>query len=246
MSKPDYLESNTGDRIAYHHSSGAAPGILFCGGFRSDMTGSKALHLESWCQANAHQFTRFDYMGHGQSSGEFTQGTISRWVQNAQDILDHVTTGPQIIIGSSMGGWIMLRLAQLRAERLHGLIGIAPAPDFTDKMTKEKMTDEDRATLARDGVLYRPSDYGDPYPITAHLLEDGANNLVLEEGMEVAVPVRILQGMADSDVPWLHAIDTANAIRSDDVQIHFLKDGDHRMSSPAQLELLVCTIGQLL
>ncbi|MDF1731059.1 MAG: alpha/beta hydrolase [Minwuia sp.] len=244
---PKELSRHDGETIAYHHTTGKAPGIIFCGGFMSDMGGTKALALEEHCQTNGLGFVRFDYLGHGESSGSFADsGCISRWTEDATAILDELTTGPQIIVGSSMGGWVMLRLALARPQRIAGLIGIAPAPDFTTWMWEELGT-ANQQTLMADGLVRVPSEY-DPegYVITRKLIEDGRACHLLDDGtLGIDVPVRLLHGMADPDVPWQHSLRIAETLRSTDVRIHYVKAGDHRLSEPGDLDLLRATVDEL-
>ena len=221
--------------------------MVFLGGFNSDMTGSKAEALSAWCGAAGRAFLRFDYSGHGASGGRFVDGTIGRWAADAAAVLDALTEGPQVLVGSSMGGWIALLLAaRLRPGRVAGLVGIAAAPDFTARM-EQALSPEARQALARDGVWHRPSAYGDPYPITRALLEDGRGHLLLDDGpIPVPGPVRLLHGQQDPDVPWALSLRIAEAIAGPDVQVVLVKDGDHRLSRPQDLALLCRTLASLL
>lgn len=243
--EPSYLTAEDGTRIAYHHSAGKAPGVIFCGGFMSDMTGTKALALEAACQTSGRSYTRFDYRGHGQSDAEFEDGTIGLWAGDALAVLDQVTEGPQVIVGSSMGGWIMLLLARARPDRVAGLVGIAPAPDFVLRMW-EDFSDEIKATLQRDGVYRAPSEYSeDPYAITMNLIDEGRNHLVLQETLAVDYPVRILHGMADPDVPWRQSLEIVERLQGDDIVVTFSKSGDHRLSEPGDIARLIDTVESL-
>ena len=243
--QPDFLSREDGTRIAYHHSPGRAPGVIFCGGFMSDMTGTKALALEAACQASGRSYTRFDYRGHGQSDAEFESGTIGLWAEDALAVLDQATKGPQIVVGSSMGGWIILLLARARPERIAGLVGIAPAPDFVLGMW-DGFPDEIKATLTRDGVYRAPSEYSEePYAITINLIEEGRNHLVLQDNLTVDFPVRILHGMADLDVPWRQSLDIVERLQGDDIVVTFSKSGDHRLSEPADIARLIETVEEL-
>jgi pimeloyl-ACP methyl ester carboxylesterase len=242
---PSILTRPDGTPIAYHHLPGTGPGVMFCGGYMSDMTGTKAMALEQACREAGRAYTRFDYRGHGQSGGKFVDGTIGLWADDAIAVLDAVTVGPQIVVGSSMGGWIMLLLARARPERVAGLVGIAPAPDFVLRMW-EDFPDEVKETLRRDGVYYEPSEYSDePYPFTMRLIEDGRQNLVLRDGLKLDCPVRILHGMQDPDVPWQESLNTVDRIDSDDVTVTFVKHGDHRLSEPGDIGLLLQTVETL-
>jgi pimeloyl-ACP methyl ester carboxylesterase len=204
------LSRSDGAAIAYRKTDGAEPGIVFLGGFRSDMTGTKALALEQHCRAKNRAFVRFDYFGHGASSGTFTDGTIGRWAEDATCVLDEITDGPQILIGSSMGGWIMLLAALARPCRLAGLIGIAAAPDFTEALMWRRYPEAVRETLRRDGVYYQPTPYEEgPYAITMKLIEEGRDHLLLDRAIDIACPVHLIQGMKDDSVPWQHALTIA-------------------------------------
>ncbi len=242
---PAILAAPDGTAIAYHHTPGATPGVIFCGGFMSDMTGNKARALEAHCRAAGRQYTRFDYRGHGQSGGAFTDATVGDWKGDALAVFDQVTSGPQVVVGSSMGGWIMLLLALARPDRVAGLVGIAPAPDFVVRMW-EGFPDEIKETLRRDGVYRRPSQYSDePYAITMKLLEEGRNHLIMDKPIPVACPVRILHGMADPDVPWRYSLKIVERLAGDDVAVHFTKAGDHRLSTPEDLRRLCDTVDEL-
>jgi pimeloyl-ACP methyl ester carboxylesterase len=246
MPDPAILTRPDGTAIAYHHLAGKSPGIVFCGGFMSDMEGSKALALEEYCRANGRAFTRFDYRGHGASSGKFADGTIGLWKDDALAILDTITKGRQIIVGSSMGGWIMLLLALARPDRMHALVGIAPAPDFVVRMWDE-FPAEIQAEIIREGQFARPSEYGDePYIITRALIEDGRQHLVMDKELPVTCRVRILHGMQDPDVPWRLSLDLVEKLQSRDVEVTFVKDGDHRLSEPPDIRRLITTVEGLL
>ncbi|HEM45685.1 MAG TPA: alpha/beta hydrolase [Alphaproteobacteria bacterium] len=234
------LDTPDGAHIACRHVRGAAPGVLFCGGFRSDMTGTKAVTLEDWATTRGAAFTRFDYHGHGASDGAFSDGTIGRWLEDALLVLDRVTEGPVVVVGSSMGAWIATLLALARPARVAGLVLIAPALDFTETLIWERLPDEDRAILMRDGVWLRRSDYSDePDEITWRLIEEGRDHLLLDAPIAFPRPVRILQGTADETVPWRHAVRTMEALDSSDVTLTLVKNGDHRLSDPANLERIL-------
>jgi pimeloyl-ACP methyl ester carboxylesterase len=245
-SSPSRLIRSDGATIAYHRSDGKAPGVMFLGGFMSDMSGVKATTLEAHCRQSGRAFVRFDYFGHGQSSGRFADGTISRWLEDAQAVLDEVASGPQLLVGSSMGGWLMLRLALARPARVHGLTGVAAAADFTEDLLYRQFNAPMRATLMRDGVIEIPSDYGDtPYPITRALIEDGRRHLVLGGPIEVHCPVHLLQGMMDRDVPWQTTLRIAERLESGSVVVTLIKDGDHRLSRPKDLARLTSAIDEM-
>lgn len=237
-----------GHEIAYSHQPGLTPGIIFCSGFNSDMRGAKAEALAQWCLDSGRQFTRFDYLGHGQSSGKFVDGTIGRWRDDALAVLDEITTGPQVMIGSSMGGWIMLLAALARPERIVALVGIAAAPDFTEQMRETRLSAEQLRDLSNEGFCDLPNCYddGEPYRISMSLLDEGQNHLLLDKPIPIACPVRLLQGQLDEDVPWQHALAIAESITSDDVEVTLIKSGDHRLSEPVDLDRLLAVIERLL
>lgn len=245
MSASAFLE--VGDRrLAHRHTPGRQPGVLFCGGFTSDMTGTKATALESWCRARGLAYTRFDYGGHGASSGRFEDGTIGSWCGDALSIVDRVTAGPLVVVGSSMGGWIMLLLARARPARVRGLIGIAAAPDFTEDLLMPQATTEQRRQMAEQGYWMQPSAYGEaPHPVTRALIEDGRGRLVLRGRLEVDCPVHLLHGMQDADVPWQTSVRLAERLSSDDVVVELIKAGDHRLSTAADLARITAAVGRL-
>jgi pimeloyl-ACP methyl ester carboxylesterase len=233
------LTRGDGATIAYHRHEGKTPGVMFLGGFMSDMTGLKATSLEDHCRARGRAFVRFDYLGHGQSSGAFADGTIGRWAQDAVCVLDELTDGPQLLVGSSMGGWIMLLAALARPDRVAGLVGIAAAPDFTETLIWHRMSADARAALQRDGVWHEPSRYSaTPYAITRTLIEDGRKHLLLEQPIAVHCPVTLVHGMEDRDVPWQHAMLIAERLLSRHVAVTLVKDGDHRLSRPEDIARL--------
>ncbi len=238
--KPEFLHRDGAETIAYHRTPGKSPGVIFLGGFMSDMTGTKATALEAWAQGAGRAFLRFDYTGHGCSGGRFTDGTISAWLEDACAVLDELTSGPQILVGSSMGGWIALHLALCRPDRVAGLVGIAAAPDFVDWMWEE-LGEEGRRCIEEEGVYRQPSAYSEePYEITRALIEDGRKMKLLNgPSLDIRCPVRLLQGMRDPDVPWRHALKIAEKITHDDVRVHFFKGGDHRLSGPEELAFLM-------
>lgn len=238
-----YLTTPQGRHIAYHRTEGRGPGVVFLGGFRSDMTGSKALHLQDWAKATGRAFLRFDYSGHGASRGSFVDGAISDWRDDAAAAIEVLTDGPQVLVGSSMGGWISLLLARDMASRVAGVVGIAAAPDFTERMWSEEFSPTDRTTLLAKGVLLRPSDYSDePYPITRRLIEDGRHNLVLNQPLDLPFPVRLLQGTADTDVPPSVALGLLDHVESPDLRLTLVKGADHRFSTPACLDLITAAV----
>lgn len=244
---PNRLKRSDGESIAYHKTAGKTPGVIFCGGFMSDMTGSKATALEDHCTKRGQSFLRFDYLGHGESSGDFAgKGCISRWADDAAAVLTELTEGPQIVVGSSMGGWVSLKLAISHPERVRGLVGIAPAPDFTTWMW-EGLSSGQQDEVTTHGFVRIPSDYDlAGYVITRLLVDDGTSNFVLtDEPIPLDIPVRLLHGMADPDVPWQHSLKIAEHLASNDVRVSFSKSGDHRLSEPDDLTLLCATIDEL-
>ncbi len=247
IQKTQFLESTNGTTIAYHRLAGTTPGVMFLGGFKSDMSGGKALTLEEHCRKTGRSFLRFDYQGHGESSGDFVDGSIGQWTENATAALDNLTEGPQILVGSSMGGWIMMLLGLRRPERIAGLIGLAAAPDFTEDLMWDVFTDEQRARMEKDRCLEIPNDYDDePYIIVQHLIEEGRKNLLLRAEISIQSPIRLIQGMCDKDVPWNTAHRILEQVVSNDVEIQFVKDGDHRLSRPQDLRRLCQTLESLL
>ncbi len=240
------LDRGDGVPLAWRRIAGSGAGVVFLGGFNSDMTGSKAEFLAGWCEARGTPFLRFDYSGHGTSGGRFVDGTIGRWAEDAAVVFDALAEGPQVLVGSSMGGWIALLLALRRPARVRALVGIAPAPDFTEDLMWAGFPPEVRAAIERDGMWHRPSEYGAPYPITRALIEDGRRHLLLRGPLPLTVPLRILQGQQDPDVPWEHALRLASCVAGGDVRVVLVKDGDHRLSRPQDLALLGETLGPLL
>jgi len=234
------LETPDGAKIAYRHERGKHPGLLFCGGFHSDMTGSKASFLHEKSAAASIAFTRFDYQGHGASSGQFVDGTIGLWAADALRVLDQVCEGPQILIGSSMGGWMALLLARARPERVKGLVLIAPAPDFPRRLMLPELPAEVVDTLRREGQWSRPSEFGDDdYPITLRLIEESAAHEVLAgPAIPVDGPVHILHGLADETVPFDHAAKVVDIVQAPAVTLEAVKGGDHRLSTRGDLERL--------
>lgn len=244
---PDAIRRSDGATIAYHYTPGKSPGIVFLTGFKSDMTGDKALALEAFARARGQAFLRFDYTGHGASSGRFEDGTIGQWTDDAVFVLDRLTTGPQVLVGSSMGGWLMLLAALKRPARVVGLVGTAAAPDFTEDLLWKAFNDEQRAALLRDGLVPVPNCYDEePYVITRQLIEEGRRHLLLHDVIPLAVPVRLIHGTDDRDVPWLTSIRLAEKLASDDIEITLVKNGDHRLSAPKDLERLCVVVGRLL
>jgi pimeloyl-ACP methyl ester carboxylesterase len=241
------LELRGGRRIAYHRTEGRGPGLVFLGGFRSDMTGTKATFLEAWARARGQAFLRFDYSGHGASSGAFERLGVGDWARDAQDAVVRLTEGPQVLVGSSMGGWIALILAERIPGRIAGLVGIAAAPDFTEDSMWAGMDAGQQARLMAGGVVEQPSAYGDaPYPITRQLIEDGRRHLVLRGRLDLPFPVRLLHGSADRDVALAVALRLLAQAEGPDIRLTIVKDADHRFSEPENLELLARSVEDIL
>jgi pimeloyl-ACP methyl ester carboxylesterase len=246
VTDPTYLTSPAGRRLAYHHTAGAAPGVVFLGGFKSDMGGTKAVYLEGWAKARGQAFLRLDYSGHGQSGGAFEDGCIGDWAADAAAVIDAVTVGPQVLVGSSMGGWIALLLARAQPDNIAGLVGIAAAPDFTADIEAE-MTPAERAAMARDGRIVQPSDYADqPYVFTRKLIEDGRAQQVLNAALHLPFPVRLLQGTADTDVLPAVALRLLDHLTGDDVRLTLVKGADHRFSTGDCLALIAASVEDVL
>jgi len=247
IATPKLLTRDDGANIAYHFTPGKAPGVVFLTGFKSDMTGGKALAVEALCKRLGHACLRFDYYGHGQSSGAFEDGTIGRWASDAVTALDELTEGPQVLVGSSMGGWVMLLTALQRPERIAGLVGIAAAPDFTEDLIPAALSDDQKAALARDGQVAIPNCYDDePYLIRQRLLDEGRNNLLLRGTIDLDVPVRLIHGMRDEDVPWETGLKITDCLAGDDVEVTYVKAGDHRLSEDHDIRRLERTLSALL
>ncbi len=244
MSAPQFLDV-LDTPIAFRRIDGRAPGIVWLGGYRSDMLGTKAETLSDWAAVRGHAFLRFDYSGHGESGGVFAEGTISKWLGESLAAVRALTEGPQILVGSSMGGWIALRLIQeLRkagqGDRVAGLVLLAPAPDFTSELIEPELTGKQKRELAEKGYFEEKSEYSpEPNIYTRALIEDGRANRVMTGPIDTHCPVHVLQGMADPDVPHTHALKLVSMLPADDVTLSLVPDGDHRLSRPQDLELLV-------
>ncbi len=244
---PAYLPSTDGARVAYVRTAGSGPGVVFLGGFMSDMTGTKATALEAWARDRDRAFVRFDYRGHGAATGAFEDGTIGTWLADALAVLDGATEGPQILVGSSMGGWIALLVARARPERIAGLLGIAAAPDFTRRMWREEFGEAERTAVERDGRVTVASEYSeDGYVITRDLLEEAKQHMLLDGPIPVRCPVRLLHGMRDEAVPWETSLLIAEQLEADDVETILVRGGDHRLSEPTDLDRLTRTLEELL
>ncbi len=240
LARPD------GNTVAYARTDGRTPTVVFLGGFRSDMTGTKAMALEDWARRTGQAYLRFDYLGHGQSSGRFEDGTIGRWLDDSLGAIDALTSGKLVLVGSSMGGWLSLLVARARPGRMAGLVLIAAAPDFTERMLLAGLSAEEQALLKRDGRLERPSQYSpEPSVFTWKLIEEGRSHLLLDKKLVLPCPVRLLHGQSDPDVPWEYSLKIAQHVEAPDVVTTLTKGGDHRLSTPADIARLVATVEEL-
>lgn len=238
-----WLQRGSQPALAYRLTEGRAPTVVFLHGFMSDMSGTKAVHLEQWCKARGQRFLAADLQGHGQSQGVMRTATISLWIQDVLDLLDHLVPGPALLVGSSMGGWLALLAALARPAQITSLVLIAPAPDFTRWGLWDTLTPGEREAIKTAGLIERPSAYGPaPYVLTRALIEDGDRHLLLDGPIATCCPVRVLHGQNDPDVPWQRSLLLGEQLASPDVQLLFIKDGDHRLSRPADLALLCATI----
>ncbi|MEC9198728.1 MAG: alpha/beta hydrolase [Pseudomonadota bacterium] len=245
MTAPTFLETASGRRIAYHKTEGAGPLVVFLGGYKSDMEGTKAVWLEDWAKAQGHGFLRFDYSGHGQSSEAFVDGCIGDWADDAQAVINAVTDGPLVLVGSSMGGWISLLMTQRLKGRVAGLVTIAAAPDFTEDSFWAGFDEDQRRVLEADGKLELPSDYPEPYIITRRLIEDGRSNLVLRSPLPLPFPVRFLQGTADTSVSTATALRLLDHAQGDDMRLLLVDGADHSFSTPDCLEVIATAIHEV-
>jgi len=251
MTRAQQLSCPDGHTLAFHKRDGAAPALVWFGGFKSDMTGTKATAVEAWAQMRGHACVRFDYFGHGASSGRFEDGTIGRWLEDGMQVLREVVPGPVVLVGSSMGAWLSLLAARaLRqsgdAGRLKAMVLIAPAPDFTETLMWERFSDDIRRQITVEGAYRQPSAYDEaPYVITRQLIDDGRAHLMMDTPIPVTCPVRILQGMRDEDVPWPHALKLMDAITGDDVLFTLVKSGDHRLSTQADIARLYAALDEV-
>jgi pimeloyl-ACP methyl ester carboxylesterase len=244
-------EGTAARAVAIRSFPGKPPGIFWLGGFKSDMRGTKAEALAEHARKAGHAYTRFDYSGHGESGGSFEEGTISRWAEEARAVFERLG-GPQIVVGSSMGGWIALLLARSLAANpaqpanIKGMMLIAPAPDFTEALMWPAMSDDAKREVAEKGFWMRPSAYGDgPYPLTRALFDDGKKNLLLDKPIQTGCPVRILQGAEDPDVPYRHALKLVSCFAQDDVVLTLIKDAGHRLSRPEDLQRIVAAVAAI-
>lgn len=241
-----HLETAQGRRLAYHLTQGQGPCVVFLGGLKSDMEGTKALHLEAWARAQGRAFLRFDYSGHGQSSGTYEDGSIGDWHEDTLAVVDALTDGPIVPVGSSMGGWQALLLARARPGRIKGMVTIAAAPDFTEDGWWESFSDAERHALEATGRVERPSDYMEPYVITRRMIEDGRRHLVLRSPLPMPFPVRCLQGTADTAVSTATALRLLEHATCPDMRLTLVKDADHRFSDGPCLGLIEAAVTEVL
>ena len=252
---PEFIDVGEGPsarRIAVRRRPGKGPGLVWLGGFKSDMLGGKAVALDAWAHERGRAIVRFDYSGHGESSGDFANGTIGSWLEDSVAVFERFCDGPQILIGSSMGGWMALLLAREIKKRagkasLAGLVLIAPAPDFTEELMWKNFSPAVKKEIETKGFWLRPSEYGDgtPYPITRNLIEEGRNHLVLGSAIDLGCPVRIVQGAKDPDVPWQHAFKLTHRLPADDVVLTMIQDGDHRLSRPQDIARILAAVAEI-
>jgi pimeloyl-ACP methyl ester carboxylesterase len=244
---PSALTREDGATIAYHRRGGKGPGIVFLGGFRSDMTGTKARFLDGFCAARGQAYLRFDYFAHGSSSGDFAEATLGRWQEDALLVLDRLCEGPQILVGSSLGGWLMLLVALARPQRIVALVGIAAAPDATEDLMWARFPREVQEEILLKGSALLPSAYSsEGYLFTRQLIEEGRRHLVMRSAIALSCPVRLLHGMKDPDVPWQTSLALAERLAASDVQVTLIKDGDHRLARDGDLALIARVIDSLL
>jgi pimeloyl-ACP methyl ester carboxylesterase len=246
MADAQFLDTDQGRRLAYHRFSGREPGVVFLGGLRSDMTGTKAVQLEEWARRSGRAFLRFDYSGHGASSGSFTEGCIGDWAEDAMAAITSLTEGPVVLVGSSMGGWISLLMARRMPAKLAGLVTIAAAPDFTEDGMWDNWSEDQRETLMSEGQLALPSEYGEDMIITRRMIEDGRMQLVLRDPLALTVPVRMLQGTADEDVEMAVALRLLEHLDGPDIRLELVKGADHRFSDAACLDTITRALDEVL
>jgi len=245
LDAPGFAGSES-EKLAYKQVEGQAPTLIWCGGLKSDMEGNKALFLHSWAIRTGQAYIRFDYFGHGQSTGRFRDGTISRWSRDIVQIIDGCVKGDVILVGSSMGGWSSLLAARARPERVKGLVLINPAPDFTEKLIWANWPEEARRAVVEDGIYYEPSNYDDPCEYSRELINDGRTHQLLDASICFNGPVRVLQGLSDTIVPWDYAYRVVDALTSTDVTMTLIKGGDHSLSRPEDLTRLRNTVTDII
>jgi len=244
--KYPFIESKDHKQIAYRSYDGRSPGVMFLGGFRSDIEGKKACSLELHCKAVGRSFVKFDYMGHGSSSGDFNEGTIGSWTDDATAVLDQVAKGPQVLVGSSMGGWISLLCALARPKEIYGIVGVASAPDFTEDLIWNQLSESQQEEIYKEGILHLNSEYSEePYVITRDLIEEGRKHLLLDSDISLRCPLRLIHGMKDLDVPWSYSEKLLDSFEGENVNLTLVKDGDHRLSRPQDIKLLIDTVETL-
>ena len=241
-----FFDRGDGVALAYRYGAGRGPCLVFLPGFMSDMTGEKATALVAMAARAGFAHLRLDYSGHGASGGAFEDGTISRWRDDVLCLIDHIVEGDVVVVGSSMGGWIALLVALAQLDRVKALVGIAAAPDFTKSLLWERMSEEARAAILEHGEWRTPSAYGGDQVFTKALIEDGERNLLLERAIDLKIPVHLVQGMEDPDVPWTTALQISEKLAGGDVRITLVKDGDHRLSRAKDIELLCQIVGRVL
>ena len=241
-----FLTTHTGQKLAYSMTKGNGPSVIFLGGFKSDMEGSKAIFLEKWAQQKSRSFLRFDYSGHGQSSGDFLSLGIGDWFKDSMQIIELIDNNDLILVGSSMGGWISLLLSRELGKRLKGLVTIAAAPDFTEDSMWRNFTEEQKSEVLSKGIIYLPSEYGEPYPITRYLIEDGRQNLILREPLDLHCPVRLMQGTEDTAVTRETALKLFDHINANDLSLFFKRGADHSFSDQGCLEIIEKNLDNIL
>ena len=248
MSKEKYpfIKVKDEKQIAYSSHEGRSPGVMFLGGFLSNMEGTKACSLELHCRAVGRSFVKFDYMGHGSSSGDFNEGTIGSWTDDAIAVLDQVAKGPQVLVGSSMGGWISLLCALARPKEIYGIVCVASAPDFTEDLIWNQLSESQQEEIYKEGILHLNSEYSEePYVITRDLIEEGRKHLLLDSDISLRCPLRLIHGMKDLDVPWSYSEKLLDSFEGENVNLTLVKDGDHRLSRPQDIKLLIDTVETL-
>jgi pimeloyl-ACP methyl ester carboxylesterase len=243
-SAPSFLTRRDGAKVAYNRLAGGSPGVIFLHGLMSDRGGTKAMVLEAHCAARGLGYVRFDMFGHGDSAGRFEDGSVSRWVEDAVTVIDELTHGPQVLVGSSMGGWVMLKTALARPDRVAAMVGVAVAPDFTEELMWAEMTDAQRKQLMDEGVVELPSEYEGPYRIGRPLIEDGRKNLLLGGPIAIDCPARFIHGQQDTSVPWQTSLRVAEKLSGGDVRLQLVKDGDHRLSRTHDLAAICALVDE--
>ena len=242
---PKKLLLPNGSRLAYHYTPGKTPGVIFLGGFNSNMTGTKAKYIELDCKKNNRSFLRFDYFGHGQSDGKFEDGTLGKWIENTIFVLDELTEGNQVLVGSSMGGWIMFLVALKRIERISGLVGIAPAPDFTFDILNRLSLEQKKSLKLNGYFIYESSYDSEPMQINLNFIEESKRNYILNKKINIDIPIRLVHGLKDQDVDWKKSLKLSNIVNNKNIAINFIPDGAHRLSRNKDLEIITKIINKL-